>query len=206
MSTDVRLTSLMEHCRELRRQGQSVTVEEICRDCPDLSDDLLRLLQSECPEMISTQVVGSASKETTPEDRPAPPTLRPDAEPLPGYRLVKRLGKGGCGEVWEALGPGGMPVALKFVPLAEHSSTVELQALHVIKKIRHPNLLALFGAWDEALLYRTLATLRLDVPVFDSVDYLRWRGPRAEFEQWCTRLKAGDLQRRVMAKAGVAPN
>ncbi|HYM75398.1 MAG TPA: 5'-3' exonuclease H3TH domain-containing protein [Candidatus Dormibacteraeota bacterium] len=60
---------------------------------------------------------------------------------------------------------------------------------------------ALFGAWDEAVLYRTLATLRLDVPVFDSVDDLRWRGPLAGFEQWCKRLKAADLQRRVLAKA-----
>jgi 5'-3' exonuclease len=65
---------------------------------------------------------------------------------------------------------------------------------------------ALFGAWDEALLYRTLATLRLDVPVFDSVDDLRWRGPQAVFAQWCERLNAGELQRRVLAKAGVAPN
>src|SRR5579863_1352685 len=37
---------------------------------------------------------------------------------------------------------------------------------------------SLFSAWDDALLFRKLATLRLDVPVFDSVDDLRWRGPR----------------------------
>ena len=36
---------------------------------------------------------------------------------------------------------------------------------------------SLFGAWNDALLFRTLATLRLDVPVFDSVEDLRWRGP-----------------------------
>lgn len=32
---------------------------------------------------------------------------------------------------------------------------------------------SLFEAWDDAMLYRTLATLRLDVPVFDSVDELK---------------------------------
>lgn len=31
--------------------------------------------------------------------------------------------------------------------------------------------------WKEALLFRTLATLRTDVPVFDSVDQLRWERP-----------------------------
>jgi 5'-3' exonuclease len=35
---------------------------------------------------------------------------------------------------------------------------------------------------DNALLYRTLATLRTDVPVFDHVDELRWRGPTPAFE------------------------
>jgi len=59
---------------------------------------------------------------------------------------------------------------------------------------------SLFAAWDEALLYRTLATLRLDVPVFDSVDDLRWNGPRDNFEQSCERLRAKDLYRRVSAK------
>ena len=60
---------------------------------------------------------------------------------------------------------------------------------------------SLFLAWDEVLLYRTLATLRLDVPVFDSVDDLRWTGPRDNFEQSCERLRAKDLYRRVSAKA-----
>ena len=59
---------------------------------------------------------------------------------------------------------------------------------------------SLFAAWDEALLYRALATLRLDVPVFDSVDDLRWSGPRDNFEQSCERLRAKELYRRVSAK------
>jgi 5'-3' exonuclease len=60
---------------------------------------------------------------------------------------------------------------------------------------------SLFGAWDDALLFRTLATLRLDVPVFDSVEDLRWKGPRPIFEGACQRLKAPDLLRRVLAAA-----
>jgi 5'-3' exonuclease len=61
---------------------------------------------------------------------------------------------------------------------------------------------ALFSAWDDALLFRTLATLRLDVPVFDSVEDLYWKGPRPNFEETCRRLKAPELARRV---AGVRP-
>ncbi len=41
---------------------------------------------------------------------------------------------------------------------------------------------ALEGARPEAVLFRTLATLREDAPVSDTVDELRWTGPRPEFE------------------------
>jgi 5'-3' exonuclease len=57
---------------------------------------------------------------------------------------------------------------------------------------------SLFSAWDDALLFRTLATLRLDVPVFESVDDLRWQGPRPAFDDWARRLKAPDLVRRAI--------
>jgi 5'-3' exonuclease len=60
---------------------------------------------------------------------------------------------------------------------------------------------SLFAAWNDALLFRTLATLRLDVPVFDTVDDLRWKGPRQNFEEHCRRMKAPDLFRRVKSAA-----
>jgi 5'-3' exonuclease len=56
---------------------------------------------------------------------------------------------------------------------------------------------SLFSAWDDAILFRTLATLRLDAPVFDSVEDLHWKGPRPNFEETCKRIKAPDLARRV---------
>lgn len=58
---------------------------------------------------------------------------------------------------------------------------------------------SLFSAWDDALLFRTLATLRLDVPVFDTVEDLRWKGPRSGFAKLTERMKAPDLLRRVTA-------
>lgn len=56
---------------------------------------------------------------------------------------------------------------------------------------------SLFGSWSDALLFRTLATLRLDVPVFDTVDDLRWKGPRESFEEQCRRMKSPDLLNRA---------
>ncbi len=60
---------------------------------------------------------------------------------------------------------------------------------------------SLFGAWEDAVLFRTLATLRLDAPVFDAVDDLRWTGPRAGFKDYSQRLKSPELLRRASAKA-----
>jgi 5'-3' exonuclease len=51
----------------------------------------------------------------------------------------------------------------------------------------------LLELWKEALLFRTLATLRLDVPVFDTIEDLRWTGPRPEFEAYCLRMNAPEL-------------
>lgn len=43
---------------------------------------------------------------------------------------------------------------------------------------------------ERALLFRTLATLRADLPVFDDVEVLRWTGPRPEFMALAERLEA----------------
>jgi 5'-3' exonuclease len=70
--------------------------------------------------------------------------------------------------------------------------------------IRKARLLSesLFGAWNDALLFRTLATLRVDVPVFETVDALRWKQARPCFEEWCQRMKSPELFRRATALAG----
>ena len=41
----------------------------------------------------------------------------------------------------------------------------------------------------DAMLFRQLATLRLDVPVFASIDELRWQGPTAEVDALRDRLR-----------------
>jgi 5'-3' exonuclease len=56
---------------------------------------------------------------------------------------------------------------------------------------------ALFKGWTDALLFRTLATLRLDVPVFNTVDDLLWQGARPAFEEHCQRMNSPQLLRRV---------
>lgn len=50
---------------------------------------------------------------------------------------------------------------------------------------------------DLALKFRELATLRRDAPVFDSLDELRWIGPRTGFFDLCARMNASGIYRRA---------
>jgi 5'-3' exonuclease len=43
---------------------------------------------------------------------------------------------------------------------------------------------------DRAFLFRDLATLRTDIPLFDSVEDLRWKGPKSGFAAFAARLDA----------------
>jgi hypothetical protein len=49
--------------------------------------------------------------------------------------------------------------------------------------------------WDEALLFRDLATLRATIPLFESVDTLLWTAPRPEFDAIGKRLDAAVVSR-----------
>jgi 5'-3' exonuclease len=59
---------------------------------------------------------------------------------------------------------------------------------------------------EPALLFKTLATLRTDAPLFDDVEELRWRGPMAAFAGVAQKVdprlsqRVRDLEQRLARK------
>ena len=72
---------------------------------------------------------------------------RAGLEIVPGYRLVRQLGKGFSGQVWEARASGQKPVAVKTIELAKAGGLKELKSLLVIRDARHPNLCEIHNFW-----------------------------------------------------------
>jgi 5'-3' exonuclease len=54
---------------------------------------------------------------------------------------------------------------------------------------------------DLALLFKRLATLRTDAPLFKKVEALRWRGPTPGFGAWAEKMKAPQLMERSQKAA-----
>jgi serine/threonine protein kinase len=74
--------------------------------------------------------------------------LEAGSQPIPGYRLIQRLGAGAFGEVWDAQDADGKLVALKFMDCRTKSNTLissEIRVLRGLSELCHPNFIQLHG-------------------------------------------------------------
>src|SRR3954452_10393042 len=77
-----------------------------------------------------------------------PLRIEPGSEPIPGHRLLARLGGGGFGEGWTGRGPDATVKAVKLVHgdlaatrPAGRTAEQELRAVRLVAPLRHPALL-----------------------------------------------------------------
>ncbi|MCR9244783.1 MAG: flap endonuclease [bacterium] len=97
--------------------------------------------------------------------------------------------------------PGwGAISAARMLTAVGHIEAIPRDPAEWPKGIRGGKRLAdnLFSAYDDALLYRRLATLRLDVPLVESLDDLQWRGiDEPALQELCDELEMFDFVDRV---------
>jgi len=99
----------------------------------------------------------------------------------------------------------GLKAAMQVLSQYLHLEDIpkDWQQWHPSIRRARPLAESLFNMWDDALLFRRLATLRLDVPVIPNVDELRWKGPGQDFGKMCQRLKLPVLWDRASSAAGL---
>jgi hypothetical protein len=79
---------------------------------------------------------------------PSSSFLFPGSEVGFGHKLVRLLGRGNHGEVWEAKVPGGKSCAIKIVRnLKARESQQELKALEIVKDLTHEHILPIQAYW-----------------------------------------------------------
>jgi serine/threonine protein kinase len=140
---------ILEEFRTRRINGAAPQLEEYLRRFPAQAGELQNIF-----EQLAPPTAGQCSQHTWPSGLPtAVPSLPkpvPQNVPFSGeYRLLERIGKGSFGEVWRGESPSGIPVAVKVLhrPAEDEAGRRELASLELVKRLRHPALLATLDFW-----------------------------------------------------------
>jgi serine/threonine protein kinase len=134
---------LVEEYRARQRHGDKQPLAAFQARFPDLFAEVERLVKEQPPSVRPTQRTVAAAPGGAPVNRPGDSVGG-------GYRLIQFIGAGGFGEVWRAEAPGGVEVAIKIIPrsLDPAEAQRELEALDLMKLLRHPFLLQTHAWWS----------------------------------------------------------
>jgi hypothetical protein len=180
MPSDQQVSEILLRWEELRAQGQSVAAEELCRDSPELLPEVQRRLEA-LGAMRQLLTVSSEAAPSQAEDPHATPSdasldrslafLAPAQQPdemgrLGPYRVLKLLGEGGTGMVFQAEDPHlQRQVALKVMrpELAATPSSRQrfLREARAVAAVEHESIVPIYQAGeDRGVLFLAMQLLK----------------------------------------------
>ena len=143
-----RIEAFAREYSDRKRRGETPTVEEYAARHPEIASRILRLLPGLVGEDLTDETCDS-SQQWTSDSR-----TRPGFPELSDYRVIRQIGRGGMGIVYEAEQKSlGRRVALKVLPGEFASSTERLERFQrearAAARMHHTNIVPVFEVGHE---------------------------------------------------------
>jgi serine/threonine protein kinase/formylglycine-generating enzyme required for sulfatase activity len=144
------LGQIADEFAEAYRQGKCPSVEEFARRYPEQADEIREML----PALALIEKAKSADDSTGTRRQAKGPGAAPPLQQLGDYQILRELGRGGMGVVYEAQQLSlGRHVAIKVLPAhalldARHLGRFQREARSAAK-LHHTNIVPVFGVGEQ---------------------------------------------------------
>jgi len=159
------IRDLVEAALAIDPSGRRAFIMDACHGDEALSDEVFRVLQRVTGEIASGVVTSSTTIASERHDAgigasPDPPTTVAEFEGTARFKVLRRIGSGGFGTVFEALDrESKRSVALKVLRRLEFVDRFKRE-FRALAEIRHPNLIVLHELFAQPTWFFTMEFVR----------------------------------------------
>lgn len=150
MSREEQLADLMLQWEDRRNAGLAVSADELCRDCPELVEEVRQRIEI-IESMESLLRVKRSFSDATTAPRAAGPSA-PQPTHIPGYEILDVLDQGGMGIVYRARQTELSRIVAVKMMAGAHPSGPQLSRFRTecraIAQLHHPNLVEIFESGE----------------------------------------------------------